>query len=50
MIVNIFGEVRKGWRYVAFIDYEGLYCTQNFHGVWPNDADTTIEYIAAISE
>ena len=25
-----------------------MYCTDNFFGVWPKDADTTIEYIAAV--
>jgi len=48
VLVNRIRRSRKGWRYVAFVDYEGLYCTQNFHGVWPKDPDTTIEYIAAI--
>ncbi len=48
VFVNAVRRSRKGWRQVAFIDYEGLYCTQNFHGVWPKDSDTTIEYLAAI--
>ena len=48
VFVNNIRRSRKGWRYVAFIDYEGLYCTHNFHGVWPKDPDTTVEYIAAI--
>lgn len=46
--VNYIRRSRKGWRYVALIDYEGLYCTDNFFGVWSKDVDTTIEYIAAI--
>ncbi len=48
VFVNAVRRSRKRWRHVAFIDYEGLYCTQNFHGVWPKDSDTTIEYLAAI--
>ena len=48
VIVNYIRRSRKGWRYVAFMEYEGLYCTDNFFGVWPKDPDTTIEYIAAI--
>jgi len=48
VFVNAIRRSRKGWRYVAFIDYEGLYGTCHFHGVWPKVPDVTIEYIAAI--
>jgi TIR domain len=48
VFVNAIRLSRKGWRYVAFIDYEGLYGTHHFLGVWPKVPDTTIEYIAAI--
>ncbi len=48
VFVNAVRRSRKGWRHVAFLDYEGLYCTQNFHGLWPKDTDTTIEYLAAV--
>jgi hypothetical protein len=47
VLVNNIRRSRRGWRYVAFLDYEGLHCTHNFHGIWPKDPDTTIEYIAA---
>ena len=48
VFVNKVRISRKGWRHVAFVDYVGLYCTHNFHGVWPKDPDTSVEYIAAI--
>jgi len=48
VIVNAVRRAVRGWRHVAFLDYEGSYCTQNFHGVWPRDDETSIEYLAAV--
>jgi hypothetical protein len=48
VFVNATCRSRTGWRYAAFVDYEGLYGTRELLGVWPKVPDTTIEYIAAI--
>ncbi len=34
IIVNAFRNTRTPWRIMAASDYEGLYCTQSFDGVW----------------
>lgn len=47
IIANAFRRSRGHWRITSSPDYEGLYCTQNFHGIWVND-NTPLEVISAI--
>ncbi len=36
------------WVTTAVADYDGLYCTQRFHGVWPKAATKPLEVLTAI--
>ncbi len=47
LVVNSARRTRGAWRVVASIDYLGLVCYQNFHGIWP-DNSITLETLAAI--
>ena len=47
LIVNAARRKRGAWPIAASIDYQGLVCYQNFHGVWPNCA-LSLESLAAI--
>ena len=38
---------RGPWRIAALLDYDGLVCYQNFHGIWPR-GDFPIEVLAAL--
>lgn len=46
----IANAVRLGigpWRIAAMVDYDGLVCYQNFHGIWPHE-NIHIEVLAAL--
>ena len=47
IIVNAFRKTVGHWRIMAAADYEGLYCTQYFDGIWLKE-DVSLETIAAI--
>ena len=36
------------WLVAAVADYEGLVCTQRFHGIWPKIAAPPLEVLAAV--
>ena len=47
LIVNARRRTRRAWTISASIDYQGVFCYQNFHGIWPKDA-VSLETLAAI--
>ena len=47
LVVNAARRTRGAWPISASIDYLGIVCYQNFHGVWPNDS-ISLETLAAI--
>lgn len=47
VIVNAVRISRGPWSMIAAIDYRGLACYQNFHGVW-SKGDLPLEVIAAV--
>ncbi|MXZ03305.1 MAG: SAM-dependent DNA methyltransferase [Chloroflexi bacterium] len=47
LVVNKARRSRGPWRIVASIDYQGIVCYRNFHGVWPKDG-MSLETLAAI--
>ncbi len=47
LIVNARRRSRGTWKITASLDYSGLVCYQNFHGVWPK-GPLTLEVVAAI--
>ena len=47
LVVNAARRTRGAWPIAASIDYLGIVCYQNFHGVWPNDS-ISLETLAAI--
>ena len=47
LIVNTGRRTRRAWTISASIDYQGVLCYQNFHGIWPVDA-MSLETLAAI--
>lgn len=47
VIANAARASRGAWTITAAIDRTGLYCTQNFHGIWPH-GEVPAEVIAAI--
>lgn len=47
IIVNATRLSRGPWRIVAVLDYDGLICYQNFHGIW-SQGRFPIEVIAAL--
>ena len=47
LIVNARRRTRGAWTISASIDYEGIVCYQNFHGVWSKGA-VSLETLAAI--
>ena len=47
LIVNAGRRTRRAWTISASIDYQGVFCYQNFHGIWPIDA-VSLETLAAI--
>ncbi len=47
LVVNATRRTRGAWRAVASIDYLGVVCYQNFHGIWP-DSSISLETLAAI--
>jgi hypothetical protein len=46
LISNAARLSRGMWRLAAFIDCEGLVCSQNFHGVWPRKV--RLEFLEAV--
>ena len=47
VVVNAARRTRGAWPLTASIDYLGVVCYQNFHGIWPNDS-ISLETLAAI--
>ena len=47
VVVNAARRTRGAWPIAASIDYLGVVCYQNFHGIWPNDS-ISLETLAAI--
>ena len=47
LIVNAGRRTRGAWTITAAIDYEGVVCYQNFHGIWPSSS-MSLETFAAI--
>ena len=47
LVVNAARRTRGAWPLVASIDYLGVVCYQNFHGIWPNNS-ISLETLAAI--
>ena len=47
LVVNTARRTRGAWRVVASIDYLGVVCYQNFHGIWPKNS-ISLETLAAI--
>lgn len=47
VILNRVRRSRGPWAIVAALDYRGLFCYQDFHGVWPK-GDVSIEVLAAV--
>ncbi len=47
LIANAARLSREKWRVAVFADYEGLLCSQNFHGIWPRNS-ASLEVIEAI--
>ncbi len=47
LIVNAARRTRGAWPIAASIDYLGIICYQNFHGIWPTDS-ISLEALAAI--
>jgi type I restriction-modification system DNA methylase subunit len=47
VIANAARVSRGVWTVTAAVDRTGLYCTQNFHGIWPR-GEAAAEVIAAI--
>ena len=47
LIVNAGRRTHRAWTISASIDYQGVFCYQNFHGIWPIDA-VSLETLAAI--
>ena len=47
LVVNKARRSRAAWRIVASIDYQGIVCYRNFHGVWPKNG-MSLETLAAV--
>jgi hypothetical protein len=47
VIANASRKSRYGWVIVGAVDYQGLVCYQQFHGVWPKQ-DIPVEVLASI--
>lgn len=47
LVVNATRRTRGTWPIAASIDYFGVVCYQNFHGIWPDDS-ISMETLAAI--
>ena len=47
LVVNASRQSRGPWNISASVDYRGLVCYRNFHGVWPTSG-LTLEVLAAV--
>ena len=47
LVVNKARKSRGTWRIVASIDYQGVVCYRNFHGIWPKTG-ISLETLAAV--
>ncbi len=47
LVVNSARRTRGRWPIAASIDYLGVVCYQNFHGIWPDDS-ISLETLAAV--
>ena len=47
LVVNASRQSRGPWNFSASLDYKGLICYRNFHGVWPK-GDLALEVLAAV--
>ena len=47
LIVNASRQSRGPWNISASVDYQGLVCYRNFHGIWPT-GELSLEVLAAV--
>ena len=47
LVVNASRQSRGPWNISASVDYQGLVCYRNFHGVWPK-GELALEVVAAL--